>query len=105
MEYSIQSDACRTTLKLWGRFDLRGMGRQKFFEALQDCQAENPKEIIIDLREVSFLDSSAIGLLMVAHKRCQVSSIVLSICVSEGNVKKTLDFLKIPDIVSVVTKP
>ena len=101
MEYTLTTDNTRAIMKLWGRFDMKG--RQEFFAALQQAKSENTKEIMIDLRKVTFIDSVAIGLLMVAHKQCQASSGVLSLCVSEGVVKQTLDFMNIPDIIPVVT--
>ncbi len=104
MQYSIYSDISRTILKFWGRFHVREKERQQFFEAFQQAQSKNKQEIIIDLREVTFIDSSAIGLLMVAHTRCQTTAVALKLCISEGNVKLTLDYLDIPTLIPVLTE-
>ncbi|GJL55976.1 MAG: hypothetical protein NPIRA02_31080 [Nitrospirales bacterium] len=101
MEYFLTTENNRTTITLWGRFDSRR--RQEFLTAFQQALKESTNEIVIDLQKVSFIDSTAVGLLMVAHQKCASPQKGLSLCVANGPVKQTLDYLKVSDILPVNT--
>ena len=88
-------------MKLIGRFDMKM--RQDFNAAVGQCIEKKTKELLIDLREVSFVDSSGIGMLIVTHKHCQASSIALRLCVSEGHVKQVIELMKIPSFIPMVS--
>ncbi|MCA9473395.1 MAG: STAS domain-containing protein [Nitrospirales bacterium] len=100
MEASLTIEKDRVILKLWGRFDVKW--RQEFLTAFSQAKDENTEEIVVDLREVPFIDSTALGLLMVAHNQCKTSSRTLRLCVSHGHVKRTLEQMKISELVSMV---
>ncbi|MGB0911362.1 MAG: STAS domain-containing protein [Nitrospirales bacterium] len=101
MEYSLKTDSGCTTLTFFGRFDMKA--RQTFLDAFQLAREENAKKIVFDLREVPFLDSVAIGLIVIAHKRYQNASGALTLRVCEGPVKQALDLMRISDLIPVVT--
>ncbi|GJL62675.1 MAG: hypothetical protein NPIRA04_13290 [Nitrospirales bacterium] len=101
MEYTLTTENNRTIISLWGRFDSRR--REEFLTAFQLAYEANTKEIVIDLQKVSFIDSTAVGLLIVAHQKCHHPLRDLRLCVVEGSVKRTLDFLKITDIIPSIT--
>ncbi|GJL49496.1 STAS domain-containing protein [Candidatus Nitrospira salsa] len=101
MEYTLTTENKRTIITLWGRLDSRR--REEFLTAFQLAQEANTEEIVIDLQKVSFIDSTAVGLLIVAHQKCQHPPKDLRLCVIEGSVKQTLDFLKITDIIPGIT--
>ncbi len=102
MEFLLKTDSTRTIVKLLGRFDAKG--RQTFLSALQLARKEPAQEIMIDLREVSYIDSVALGLLTAAHRRCLESGGGFSLQISEGTVKQALDLMNIKEIMPVVTK-
>ncbi|WP_447969673.1 STAS domain-containing protein [Nitrospira sp. M1] len=99
MDYTLTTENNRTIITLWGRFD--SQKRHEFLSAFQLALEEDTKEIVIDLQKVMFIDSTAVGLLMVAHQKCETPHKGLSLCVADGPVKQTLDFLKITDIIPV----
>ncbi|GJL67167.1 MAG: hypothetical protein NPIRA05_21380 [Nitrospirales bacterium] len=101
MKHTLTIENNRTTITLWGRFDSRR--REEFLTAFQQAQKANTKEIVIDLQQVTFIDSAAVGLLIVVHKKCQQPPKDLRLCVVEGSVKQTLDFLRITDIIPDIT--
>ena len=102
MQYTIKSDKSVVTVMLFGSFDLKG--RKDYLSALQQANAENTQSIIIDLQEVTYVDSAAIGLLMITYKDYKAASVVLRLCLREGTVKKTLEMMKITDFIPVVSR-
>ncbi len=80
------------TLLLSGRFDFPA--RKPFQAAIKEAQATSPKVIILNFAKVPFLDSSALGLLMLAKKNVQDSACQLSLAVSHGYVRDVLYLAK-----------
>ena len=88
-------------LKLIGRFDMKA--RPEFMKALEEAKAENPQELMIDLREVTFVDSSGVGQLIVTSKKLETSSIRLTLCCQEGQTKDILDLMKVGEMIPMVS--
>ena len=55
------------TLKLEGSFTYTQ--RKLFQETLKNLDPKTVEHIIVDLSQVSFLDSAALGLLMITHRQ------------------------------------
>src|SRR3954453_17075222 len=77
------------TLELAGEFDLSCWDRFEFH--LQFVLSGDPDHVVIDLRALSFIDSSGMQLLLRAHQRSREAGFRLSIVVGEGQVKQALD--------------
>lgn len=60
-----QGDAC--VVKLAGELDL--YNAQRVREALAEAAADAPQRIVVDLGEVEFIDSTALGVLIEARTR------------------------------------
>jgi anti-sigma B factor antagonist len=60
-----QGDAC--VVKLGGELDL--YNAQQVREALAEATADSPQRIVVDLGEVEFIDSTALGVLIEARTR------------------------------------
>jgi anti-sigma B factor antagonist len=60
-----QRDAC--VVKLGGELDLYNARQVR--EALAEASAESPQRIVVDLGEVEFIDSTALGVLIEARTR------------------------------------
>ena len=58
-------------LTLSGRFDFQA--RKTWQEAIEQAQATNHRDILLNFSQVSFLDSDALGLLTVAHQKFQLT--------------------------------
>jgi anti-sigma B factor antagonist len=58
-----QGDAC--VVKLGGELDLYNAGQVR--EALRDACADSPQRVVVDLSEVEFIDSTALGVLIEAR--------------------------------------
>jgi len=55
----------KTIVHLDGRFDF---GARKAFKGTMDGAAEEGSPIVLDLEKVTFVDSSALGLLVICHQ-------------------------------------
>ncbi|HVB05541.1 MAG TPA: STAS domain-containing protein [Acidimicrobiales bacterium] len=56
-------------LLVYGELDV--MTTPRLHEALEQVVAEEPSNVLIDLANVTFLDSTALGALVVAHRHMQ----------------------------------
>ncbi len=90
-------------LKFIGRFDMKA--RPEFMKAIEEAKAENPQELMIDLREVPYVDSCAVGMLIVASKQLKTSSVQLSLCCGEGFTKDIMDLMNIGKMIPIVSVP
>ena len=63
-----QGDAC-VVIKLAGELDL--YNAEQVREALAEASKDSPERIVIDLSEVDFIDSTALGVLIEARTRLQ----------------------------------
>jgi len=91
----------RTTLTLSGRLDIQA--RTPFQKAFKQAHASNPHHLIFNLAQVSFIDSSSIGALILAHRACLSTGTRLSLIVPPGIVLNTLQLMKIGDMIPIHT--
>ena len=76
-------------LTLSGRFDFR---TQKMFrDAMKGAQQKSPHHIVIDLRDVSFVDSTALGLIALGHQNLNKVNVKLSLANPQASVQKVFD--------------
>ncbi len=71
--------------------------------SVEKIMSENPLKVLIDMREVWYIDSAAVGMLMVTAKKLKAANVPLTLCYAEGHAKNVLDLLKIPEIIPVVS--
>ncbi len=83
-----------------GRFDFRA--RQTFQTSIEHAKRSRPKEIILNLVKVSFINSAGLGLLLVAHQNLKDEHIGLSLQVSKGYVDQVLNFARIAQTIPIV---
>ena len=63
LSLEIEAENAGTTVRVAGEIDLETAPR------LRECLVLLPGDVVVDLSEVSFVDSQAIGLLVAEHKR------------------------------------
>jgi anti-sigma B factor antagonist len=85
-------------LEMAGRVTM-GSDSQKIEWGLAELLKENQKKVIFDLTEVSFLDSSGIGILMMCHAKLKKAGGVLRIAGARGMVQETLELTSVNKIV------
>ena len=80
-------------LTLSGHFDFQA--RTLFREAIRQAQATNHRDILLNLVQVSFIDSAALGLLALTHQKLQLTHQHLVLVAPQGYVLKTLELADI----------
>ncbi len=92
------------TLKLEGSFTYTQ--RKLFQDTLKNLATQNMEHIIVDLSQVSFLDSAALGLLMITHRQLLADKRRLSLAYPQSTVRQIIELANlhktIPLIESVV---
>ena len=84
-------------LNISGRFEFAG--RKIFTEALNKVQEEPVTHVIMNLQQVPFVDSSALGLLALAQQNLKLKNARLSIVNPQEYVKKVLELANFPKVI------
>ena len=79
----------RATVDLSGQFDFKA--RLPFNDAFSKALESPAREILINLREVTYLDSSALGLLLVSQDKAKERSKTILLGGLQGSVKQVLE--------------
>ena len=100
MQITTRSDASQITLVLQGRFDFHTHRnfRGAYEPALEDGHA---KELIIDLGGVDYLDSSALGMLLLLRERAANLGKGVTLAKMHGTVEQVLDVANFDKIFSM----
>ena len=79
----------KVTLKLEGNFTYTQ--RKAFQEVMRTVTTDQVEHIIIDLSQVVFLDSAALGLLMITHRQLQAERRTLSLAYPQPTVRQIIE--------------
>ena len=85
-------------LEMTGRITM-GNDSQQIEWGLAELLKGNYKKVIFDLTEVTFLDSTGIGILVMCHARLKKAGGALRIAGARGMVEETLDLTSVNKIV------
>jgi anti-sigma B factor antagonist len=69
-------------------------------EHLANLPAE-ARRVVVDLSEVSFLDSTGLGVLVAGWKRCQESGAILDLVVTRSQVRKVLEITSLDGVFQI----
>lgn len=99
MEYVNTANGDIMELSLKGRFTFAD---NKTFVGLLDNMAnQNFSKVVIDLANVEFIDSAALGVLLLARDRCEKSSMILLLRNPTGQVKQMFKISKFNDLFQI----
>ena len=87
-----------TILHLDGRFDF---GVRKTFKDTVDGVSVEGSSVVLDLEKVTFVDSSALGLLVICHQNLKNKNISLFLVNPQTYVKQVLDLANIGKMVPI----
>ncbi|MCU1450034.1 MAG: anti-sigma-factor antagonist [Acidimicrobiales bacterium] len=73
----------------------------RLWEAIDSAIAGAPRELVIDLNGVEFLDSSGLSVLVRAHKRLKPIAGSITLRGAGGQVFKALELTKLTDLFTV----
>ena len=88
-------------LDLSGRFEFQAT--PQFFAALDRIEEMNCLHLILNLEEVSFLDSSALGAIHVAHQRLSAVGGTMSIVNPLPHIQNLMDRANLTSIIPIHT--
>ena len=89
-------------LALSGRFDFHVMDH--FLSALEEAETlHRPRHVILDLSQVNFIDSMAIGRVVTTCRKLNQASIRFTVAGQQGEVNSTLKDIDFDGIVPTVT--
>jgi len=90
MQTTVNKEGSRTVIKLAGRFDFNT--HREFRDACDPMISDNSvREIVIDFAGVDYLDSSALGMLLMLRDKASGSGKDVSLSGVRGSVKQVLD--------------
>ncbi len=96
-----QANPGETRLVLSGPLDFRV--RKELQLAIQDAQTEGMKQVILDLRDVSFIDCAALGILVQAQQELAESQTTLSLVAAPGRVLDVLHTMNIDKMMTITS--
>ena len=86
-------------LALSGRLDFNA--RHDYQSAIQKAKESGAHRIVLNLKDVSFIDSAALGLITVAFKDLQQAKIGLVLAEAQDYVKKIFDLANLGNIIPI----
>ena len=89
MQTNISSREGKTTIALQGRFDFNA--HREFREAVERAVRESASEILVDLGGVDYLDSSALGMLLVLRDKAKGAGKTVVLANARGAVRQVID--------------
>jgi HptB-dependent secretion and biofilm anti anti-sigma factor len=81
-----------------GRFDF---GSRKIFKDAMDQAIQKGMPVVLDLGQVTFVDSSALGLLVITHQNFRKKKIVLCLINPQTYVRQVLDLANIAKMIPI----
>ena len=84
----VSPDGQKLTIAIKGRFDF---GRHQEFRESYEKLNSKPESIVVDLKEATYLDSSALGMLLILKERAGATNKRVAITNCRGAVKQVLD--------------
>ena len=101
MEANVLSQEGQTTIRLGGRFDFSA--HRVFRDAVAQALVPGEvRELQVDLRDVGYLDSSALGMLLMLRDKARAANCLLSLANCTGNVKQILEIANFGRLFSMV---
>jgi anti-anti-sigma factor len=101
MQVSVASGSGRSVIRLLGRFDFNS--HREFREAVDTALgAEDSKEVAVDLGSVEYLDSSALGMLLMLRDKAHGAGKTVSLANCRGAVRQVLDIANFGKLFSIV---
>ena len=96
MEYSIINQANAIEIVMAGQFTFNF--NQKFKQILTALEREDINTVSVNLRDVEFIDSSGLGMLLLLRDECLKREINISLHNAQGQVQKILTISKFEQI-------
>ncbi|MEK6801163.1 MAG: STAS domain-containing protein [Nitrospirota bacterium] len=90
----------KATLRLEGNFTYTQ--RKAFQEVLKTICTDHVEEVVIDLSQVVFLDSAALGLLMITHRQLGADKRKLSLAYPQPTVRQIIELANLHKTIPMI---
>lgn len=101
MQVSVASANGRSVIRLLGRFDFNS--HREFREAVDSAlDAGDTREVAVDLGSVEYLDSSALGMLLMLRDKAQGAGKSVTLANCRGSVRQVLDIANFGKLFAIV---
>jgi anti-anti-sigma factor len=101
MQANVLTTNGRAAIKLRGRFDFNT--HREFRDAMDVAVADtSAREVAVDLGEVDYLDSSALGMLLMLRDKARMADKQVLLVNCRGAVKQVLDIANFGKLFSIV---
>ncbi|MDA0738833.1 MAG: STAS domain-containing protein [Nitrospirae bacterium] len=94
-----ETQGSATVLNISGRLEFSG--RKVFMDALGKAQNGSLTHLILNLQQVPYIDSAALGLMALAQQNLKLKNARVSIVNAQEYVKKVLDLANFSKIISM----
>jgi len=100
MQTSLATRDGKTVISLTGRFDFNA--HREFRETVDQAVKEAPGQIQVDLASVEYLDSSALGMLLMLRDKAKGAGKEVVLANPRGAVKQVIDIANFGKLFSIV---
>lgn len=100
MQVTLTQAEGRSTLRLTGRFDFNA--HREFREISEQALASRGNEIHVDLGAVDYLDSSALGMLLMLRDKAKNVGKTVVLANSQGTVRQVLDIANFAKLFTIL---
>lgn len=90
----------KTVIQLQGRFDFNA--HREFREAVEQAVKEAVTQILVDLGAVDYLDSSALGMLLMLRDKAKGAGKEVSLSNARGSVKQVIEIANFGKLFTIV---
>jgi anti-anti-sigma factor len=100
MQTNVSNRDNKTVIVLQGRFDFNS--HREFREAVDQAVKEASREIHVDLGGVDYLDSSALGMLLMLRDKAKGAGKEVALASVRGSVKQVIDIANFGKLFALV---
>jgi anti-anti-sigma factor len=103
LELMIETEGTTVRLVLTGEFDIAGAARVE--QELERIEREPPATIVLDLRELEFMDSTGLRVIVAADSRAREQARRLVIVRGSDTVQRIIEMTRLHERLEIVDDP
>lgn len=103
LELTTQTEGPTVRLALTGELDIAGAGRVE--QELERIERETPATLVLDLRELAFMDSTGLRVILAADERAREQSRRLVIVRGSETVQRIIEMTRLNERLEIVDDP
>ena len=100
LEIEVQASEERTLVTLSGELD--ASTASALYDKLSDLEVEDTRNVVLDLAQVTFMDSTGLAVIVTEHKRLQHSDGSLTIFSPPSSVRRLFEITGLTTLLDIV---